>query len=320
MISDRKMAYAAGRALEQCLGLADSEKLLIVANPEKDRIARTLYNEGLKICSDAAMLFYPPGKLNGEEPPAVVSEAMLKADAVVAATVTSITHTRARKKACRAGTRIASMPGITEEIFVRGLSADYDEISRLSNEVFKKLDPAAVAHITSPSGCDLVLDIKNRAVISDGIIKAGGNCSNLPGGETELAPRTGDGILVADRCGLFITEPTKLEIKNGYISKFEGSPSGKRFNRLINESMEIDGNKNASFIAEFAIGTNKNAKVSGVILEDEKVYGTCHIAFGNNTSYPGGKNNSTLHIDVIILKPTIALDGKTIMQKGKLVD
>jgi leucyl aminopeptidase (aminopeptidase T) len=41
------------------------------------------------------------------------------------------------------------------------------------------------------------------------------------------------------------------------------------------------------------------------------------VAFGDNTSYPGGKNASCLHMDVIILKPTIALDGRTIMKNGK---
>jgi leucyl aminopeptidase (aminopeptidase T) len=320
MVSDKKMARAAETALTQYLGLKKGEKLLVVVNPEMERIGESLYREGLKLGAEAALLYYPPGKINGEEPPRLVGEAMAKADVVVAATVASITHTRARRRACQLGARIATMPGITDEIFVRGLGADYREISRLSNAIFAMLDSARVAHVTSPSGCDLVLDIRNRAVASSGNITAKGTCSNLPGGEAELAPKTANGVLVADRCGEYITEPTRLEIKEGFIVKYEGTPSGRRFKRLVEESMQVDGNKNASFIAEFAIGTNKQAKVTGVILEDEKAYGTCHIAFGDNTSYPGGRNKSTLHIDVIILKPTIALDGKTIMKKGKLVE
>jgi leucyl aminopeptidase (aminopeptidase T) len=173
--------------------------------------------------------------------------------------------------------------------------------------------------MTSPSGTDIVLDIRNRACVSDGNLRAKGAGGNLPTGESELAPKTADGVIVVDRCGDTITEPTRLEVENGHIVKYDNNPSGKRFKRMIEQAKKLDGNDNASFVAEFAIGTNKSAKVTGVILEDEKVYGTSHIAFGNNTSYPGGRNPSTLHIDVIIFKPTITLDGKTIMTKGKLV-
>lgn len=318
MISEKKMTQAARTALIQCLGLKENEKLLIVTNPEFERIGQALYNEGLRLGAQAALLYYPSGSMNGEEPPPLIASAMMKSDVVIAPTVSSITHTRARRQACKAGARIATMPGITEDFFVRGLSADYKELRTFTAKVFKLLDTARVAHVTSPSGTNLVLDINNRARVSDGDLRQRGAYSNLPTGETELAPKNAKGILVADRCGDYITTPTRLEIEKGHIVKYDGSASGRRFKRLIDEAKKRDGNENASFVAEFAIGTNKKAKVTGVILEDEKVLGTCHVAFGDNTSYSGGKNPSTLHIDTIIFKPTIALDGQTIMKGGKL--
>jgi leucyl aminopeptidase (aminopeptidase T) len=319
MVSERKIAHAANKALTQCLALKKGEKLLIVANPEKGRIAEALYNEGVKLGAQSALLYYPKGSMEGEEPPPLIAAAMLKADAVVAPTVSSITHTVARRKACKAGARVATMPGITDDFFVRGLSADYGEIAELSKKIFDLLKDASVAHVEAPSGTKMDMDIRNQPKTSDGNLKASGSFGNLPTGEAELAPRNANGRLVVDRSGAYITEPTALDIKDGYIVGYEGNPSGRRFKRLIQRSMDKDGNRNASFIAEFAIGTNKSAKVTGLILEDEKVYGTCHIAFGDNTSYPGGKNFSTIHIDTIVFKPTIALDGRTIMKKGKLV-
>lgn len=318
VVSERKMSQAAKTVLTQCMGAQAGEKVLVVTNPEYQRIGETIYREAIKLGAEAALLYYPKGKMNGEEPPPLIAAAMARSDIVVAPTVASITHTKARKSACKAGARVATMPGITEEFFVRGLSADYNELSGLTKRIYRILDEARVAHVTSPSGCDLVLDIRNRAKISDGDLKTRGAFSNLPTGETELAPRTAKGVLVVDRCAEYITEPTRLEIDKGYIVKFDGNASGRRFRRLIEKAMEYDGNKNASFIAEFAIGTNKKAKITGVMLEDEKVYGTCHVAFGDNTSYAGGKNESTLHMDVIVFKPTIKLDGATIMKDGKL--
>jgi leucyl aminopeptidase (aminopeptidase T) len=318
MISDKKMSRAAKTALTQCLGLKENEKLLIVTNPENQRIGEALYNEGVKLGAQAALLFYPKGTMNGEEPPQLISDAMYKSDVIIAPTVTSITHTAARRRACKGGARMATMPGITEDFFVRGLSADYEEIQKLTKKIHGYLDKAKVAHVTSPSGCDLVLDIRNKAVVSDGDLKKSGICTNLPTGETELAPKNAKGRLIVDRCGDWITEPTQLDLKDGYIVKFDSNASGRRFKRLIEQGMKRDNNNNAAFVAEFAIGTNKSAKVTGLLLEDEKVLGTCHVAFGDNTSYPGGKNPSTLHIDTIVFKPTITLDGRTILKKGKL--
>lgn len=318
MISDRKMARAARTALTQCLAVKPNERLLVVTNPENQRIGEALYREGVKLGAQAALVYYPKGTMNGEEPPPVIAEAMARSDVIVAPTVTSITHTAARRRACRAGARMATMPGITEDFFVRGLSADYEEIQKLTKRIHGYLDKAKVAHVTSPSGCNLVLDIRNRAVVSDGNLQKKGICTNLPTGETELAPRNAKGILVVDRCGDYITEPTRLELLDGHLVKYEGTPSGRRFKRLIEEAKKRDGNDNAAFVAEFAIGTNKSAKVTGLLLEDEKVLGTCHVAFGDNTSYPGGKNFSTLHIDTIVFKPTITLDGHMVMKNGKL--
>ena len=76
--------------------------------------------------------------------------------------------------------------------------------------------------------------------------------------------------------------------------------------------------KEARNIAEFGIGTNDKAKITGNILEDEKVIGTCHIALGNNAGF-GGKINVQLHLDGIIKKPTIWVDNKKIMENGKFL-
>ena len=67
--------------------------------------------------------------------------------------------------------------------------------------------------------------------------------------------------------------------------------------------------------AELGIGTNHAAVLCGNILEDEKVYGTVHIAFGSNTSF-GGTNKADCHMDGIILEPDLYLDDELIMKKG----
>ncbi len=57
-------------------------------------------------------------------------------------------------------------------------------------------------------------------------------------------------------------------------------------------------------LAELGIGTNDRARVTGVILEDEKIYGTVHIALGSNDTF-GGTVAAGIHVDGIITRPRL---------------
>ncbi len=314
------MLQAAHNALAQCMKVKEGESVLIVSNHEKQSVADALFQAAIDLKTDPYLLIYPAGKVNGEEPPALVGEMMKKADVVIAPTVVSISHTDARRNACANGhTRISTLPGITEEIFERGLGSDYDEIAALCRSIYGPLHEGRKARVTAPNGTDVEIDMPDGAVVCDGDISAPGAFSNLPDGEVLVAPTSANGVIVADRCARLITEPTRITVKDGFIVDIEDNESGRRFREMIEKTRAKDGNNNAAFIAEFAIGTNKKAKVTGVVLEDEKVYGTCHIAFGDNTSYPGGKNPSNWHMDVIIFKPTVSIDGRIIQQDGEIV-
>jgi leucyl aminopeptidase (aminopeptidase T) len=78
----------------------------------------------------------------------------------------------------------------------------------------------------------------------------------------------------------------------------------------------LSADSKARYAAEFGIGTNEKAKIIYNILQDEKVIGTCHIAFGTNINFHG-RNKSKVHIDLMLLKPTIKIDGKIIMKNGE---
>jgi len=76
--------------------------------------------------------------------------------------------------------------------------------------------------------------------------------------------------------------------------------------------------KNARNVAEFGIGTNSKAILSGIGLEEEKVLGTCHVAFGSNFDF-GGTVKADVHWDIVLLKPTIHFDNNKIMDGGELL-
>jgi aminopeptidase len=304
------------RILTDCLGVQPKEEVLIVTDDTRVNIAKALYEGACSLGCEAVMTVMQARELNGEEPPKMIAEAMKAADVVICPTEKSLTHTNARINAAKAGTRIATMPGITEEMFGQGaMTADYAKVEKLTNQVTQLLTQSRMARIEK-EGCVLTLDLTGRqGVPSPGVYKQPGKCGNLPSGEAYIAPLengvNGEMLIDGSMVGVGkLDSPLHVVIKNGRLQKITGDKSDQLQVLLANE-------RNAT-VGELGIGTNPSAILSGVILEDEKVYGTVHIAFGTNTSF-GGVNKADCHMDGIILAPTLYLDDQLVIEHGNFV-
>jgi leucyl aminopeptidase (aminopeptidase T) len=71
-------------------------------------------------------------------------------------------------------------------------------------------------------------------------------------------------------------------------------------------------------VAELGIGTNENARPSGEVLEDEKILGTAHVAFGASAAI-GGTVQVPVHLDCVVLEPDLTVDGTPVVRGGTLV-
>ncbi|RLF87179.1 aminopeptidase [Thermococci archaeon] len=306
-------------ALKQCLGVKEGESVLIIADEPERKIGYSLWMKAKELNTEAVYIEIIPRKMHGEEPPKPVAEAMKVADVVIAPTSKSITHTLAKKEACERGARVATLPGITEEIFIRTMNADYEEILALTNKIADILDNGSTVQITTSLGTDLEFSIEGRkAMRSTGVYRNPGECGNLPGAEAYIAPveGTANGTVVIDGSMAGIGDlknPIKLIVQDGYVEKIEGGDEAKKLEEILSRY-----GKEARNIAEFGIGTNPKARISGNILEDEKVFGTVHIALGSNYDF-GGKVKAPIHLDGIIKKPTVLIDGKYLFRDGNLV-
>ena len=302
--------------LQRCLGVKPEESVLIVTDDDCIEIGRTLYDSALSLNCEALLLCMAPREVSGQEPPAPVAQAMAAADVVICPTAKSLTHTNARIQAAKAGARIATMPGITKDMFGQGaMTADYTEVKRLTMQVVELLDKANFARIEK-DGHALTLDLTGRSGIpSTGVYLEKGESGNLPSGEAYIAPleNSSNGTMVVDGSMVGIgklDEPLYVTVDNGKLTSVRGAGSEKLDVLLENE-------RNAT-LCELGIGTNKEALLCGVILEDEKVWGTVHIAFGTNTSF-GGTNKADCHMDGIILKPDLYLDDLLVLKNGEFV-
>jgi len=314
-----KMGPSVYKALNDCLGLKRGEYFLVITDKEKMNIGRAFQKTAEQMGATAMLVEVPVSGLDGTEPPANVAKIWKEFDAFVAPTTYSLSHTKARREACEAGARGATLPGITEDILSRTLDIDYDEMKKVTSKLCGILDKGKEVKITSPGGTNLTFSIDGRKGDPDtGICNEKGDFTNLPGGEAYIAPKEGtaNGILVVDGSmgkGL-VDEPIRITIKDGRATKFEGGKSAREIAAIFAKQPPI-----ATNIAEFGIGTNPAARIGGNILEDEKVKGTIHIALGNNANF-GGKVDVPIHMDGIVRTPTFWVDGKKVMKDGELVD
>jgi leucyl aminopeptidase (aminopeptidase T) len=317
---DAGLRNAAEIAVKDCLKLQSDETLLVVTDTELREIGEALVEAGRSLGAVSVIMEIQPLSRNGEEPPAMVSEAMKHADAVVCPTSKSLTHTAARRNACAAGARVATMPGITIDTMVRGLGADYYAIAERTKQVTALLDTAKVARVTTKLGTDITMPIDGiKAISSTGLMHEPGSFGNLPSGESYMMPAEGktQGVFIVDGSMAGIGDlagkkPITITVRDGYAVEIAGGPEAAE----LRSKLEPLGEK-AFNVAELGVGTNDAAKIIGNILEDEKVMGTVHIALGNNMSM-GGTHDVPIHLDGIIKDPTLELDGVAIMKNGKL--
>jgi len=317
-VRDSGLTTAAVAAMG-CLGVGPTDDVLVLCNEEQRTIAESLAGAAGGWARSVRLLAYPTLTRDGEEPPPFVAEAMTEATVIFAPTTFSLSHTQARLEATRRGARIAAMPGLTVEIFRRAMPVDYSELKRAGERIAAELSAASTCRVTSPAGTDLVLRLEGRlAICDDGNLQAEAAWGNLPAGEAFIAPieTRGEGSIVFDGAlagyGM-LREPLRVTLAGGRATAADGEAA-----QWLLDTLDAGG-PTGRLIAELGIGTNPLAIMTGNILEDEKAAGTAHLAFGTSASF-GGTNVSTVHIDGMLLQPTVELDECLLIQKGELLD
>ena len=297
----------AGDAALDCLGVDSDDRLLVLCNEPQRGLADALAVAARARTGAVQVLEYPALSRESEEPPGWIAEAMLQASIVLATTTFSISHTRARIEASSRGARIAGIY-VSEEDFARTIDVDYGFLAQSGGEIAAALTAADTCRITSEAGTDVALSLAGRrALCDDGNLKEPGAFGNLPAGEAFIAPieTVGDGTIVFDGAlagyGL-LQAPLRLHLRDGRAVSTEGEAA-----EWLLSTLDAGGEHGRS-IAEVGIGTNPSAEICGEIAVDEKVLGTAHIAFGTSVAC-GGANEAGVHIDGLLLEPTVELDG-----------
>jgi leucyl aminopeptidase (aminopeptidase T) len=309
--------------IHTCMGLQRGEKILIVVDEPLSYARDALLAEAIKAepselwsytFPNAARPFseYPPQLLSIASQTDVVILLLASLDSAKESPAWVAGREALRKTKTRAGLGAY----IDQSILDLELSADYEQIAVYTLSLAERLRGSSTARVTTALGTDLRMSLAGREWQTDtGILRGQGVFGNLPAGEIYIAPieDSAEGMLVIDKCfpGLQLSEPVRLVFEKGRVMQIEGGAGAEYLEKVIaqhGDSMRV--------IAELGIGTNPEARLQGNIITDEKVLGTIHVAIGRN-DFLGGKNIAPTHIDGVVSQPTVWVDGKVLLEKGR---
>ena len=298
-----------------CLGVSEAEQVVIVADRTTESLGAALREAATRLGAEAVVAVMEPREVDGQEPPAAVAAALLAAQVFIAPTRRSLSHTGARKAASEAGARGATLPGVTEDMLARLMACDFAAMADRSRRVAELLSEAGEARVTCPRGSDMTFDLTDRdGIADDGDLSAAGAFGNLPCGEGFISPLDGSGtIVVATLASLGLPpEPVRITVDGGRLTDATGE-WGARWTGLM-DAAGAEGRN----LAELGVGTNERATLTGNVLEDEKMLGTVHVAFGASAGI-GGTVSVPVHLDCLIEQATLDVGGTRVLEQGRFV-
>ena len=315
-----RFEQAAAALLAKCMGLRRDESCLVVCDTSRKSLGSSVYEAAKQITSRANLLVVQMPGPEGWQPDTLsqLEKEMRSRDVILLLTGVSLSHTDARRRAVKGGARLASMPGITADMLERASWADYETISKRSERLKAILTDANSISVETELGTTISFSVRGiQAHMEDGLYSRAGTWGNMPAGEACIGPEEGsaEGVIMVDWSMSTIgrlEEPLQIRVEKGRAVEIEGRQA-----HTLLEKLRPYGPP-AFTVAEFAMGTNEWAQLSGVVLEDEKVFGTAHFALGNNISF-GGSTDVPIHLDGVLRAPTVRVDGTPIMAQGRLL-
>ena len=315
------MSRGARTLVEVCGNVQPGEQVLIISEPEMSRIASTLASAVYAAKAEPTIEIMPPRKSDGQEPPPPVAAAMRACDIFYSAVKVSITHSQAVIDAVKSGSRGLVMSQWTEDMMISGgIEADFKAVAPICKAVAEAMAGAKQVRLTTPFGTDLVMSTEGRRANVMTCMVSKGQFSGVPNVEANTAPIEGsaEGVIVTDAsipyAGIgLLREPVICKVEKGLIVSIEGG----RQARDLEEILRSKNDPNVYNIAEIGVGLNPKSVFSGIMMEDEGVWGSVHIGIGTNATV-GGKVRAAIHYDLIVTKATLTADGQTVLKDGEV--
>ncbi|MBP7828517.1 MAG: aminopeptidase [Kiritimatiellae bacterium] len=310
--------------LQHCGSVRTGESVLILCNPETRDLAEA-FRKSAESCTDSGRLVEMPfSASHGQEPSGEAREAMLGAALTISLCVYSLAHSAARVEAARNGGRFLSLPLYSWKLLDDpALVIDYRARRPDVDRVVGALTAGARARVTGPAGTDVELRLEHRqGNAAPGYVERAGDMGSPPDVEANIAPIEDGtrGVIVADgsittpEIGL-LESPLRLEVEGGRVRRVSGARAdyAETLERLLGGADSA-----RRVVGELGVGLNPVARLTGCMLTDEGCMGCIHFGLGSNATI-GGCNNAGYHLDVIVRSARLEVDGRTVLNGGRVM-
>ena len=307
--------------IDVCAEAKKDEKILVITDNTSMKIAMEMW-AALDGYVNKSLILMDDRNAHSEDPAPLVIAAMMEADVLFNVTKYSINNTWARQSACKAGARSVNMADYSLEMLEEsGIFTDYEEAKRMVDKIASGM-AGKTAHVTTPGGTDYTTNIEGAPVLAQygrSLVKS--QSSSPPDIECAVfaTPGFGEGVIVADASmthpdlGIVEKDPVKMFVKDGTVYDIQGGKNAETLKRILSEYTD----KRVYNVGEIGIGLNKACYLNGRMLQDEGCYRTAHLALGSNTRV--GEGDCQFHLDMMMWKPTIEIDGRVILKDGEIV-
>ncbi len=309
---------AAKNALENVLDAVAGESIVVACDEEKKGIGQAFADGALALGLWTRLIILETGKTIRREVPPQLLEVLTrqKPDIYINLMRGQREETPFRIRIVKLETRgrrsrLGHCPGVTMDMLTNGAlaltSEEHQRMQGFAERLLRALEGTVEIELHTPAGTNLSLSVKDRSFFTDTKLDwKTMKWMNLPTGEVLAAPieNSLSGRLLCDMAvgGIGpLKTPVEIVAKEGKALKVASKNNAVL--KGIEETLATD--EWSSIVGEFAFGINPKARFVEEFLEAEKIYGTVHIAFGDNLDYPGGRNPSKNHMDFLMSKPSV---------------
>jgi len=328
-----ELGKAAKILCEDLFKLKPGETFVITADTESDDRVVNATARAAFACDAKPMVIYTASPLGVGKaadpmlPLESLTAALLKADAWVEFNNKWLLYSTPYDIAMKENKKLRHLclVGMNVDMMVRNIGrVDYPNLEKFMKLVTKKTLSAKHMRITTPAGTDVEFNNEpgRKPIMELGYADTPG--SHMMAGQIGWSPNfesingtiVFDGSLVPPIIGI-LKEPVRLTIKKGEVVKIEGGKEAAEYEKWLKGFNHPQMLK----LAHVCYGFNPGARLTGDILEDERIWGGTEWGLGNVGAIlvPGGISGPS-HTDGICLNSSVWLDGVQIMDKGQILD
>ena len=328
-----ELGKAAKILCEDLFKLKPGETFVITADTECEKRVIDATATAAFACDAKPMVIYTASPLGVGKaadpmlPLESLTAALLKADAWVEFNNKWLLYSTPYDIAMKGNKKLRHLclVGMNVDMMVRNIGrVDYPNLEKFMMLVTKKTLSAKHIRITTPAGTDVEFNNEpgRKPIMELGYADTPG--SHMMAGQIGWSPNfesingtiVFDGSLVPPIVGI-LKEPVRLTIRKGEVVKIEGGKEATEYEKWLKSFNHPQMLK----LAHVCYGFNPGARLTGDILEDERVWGGTEWGLGNVGAIlvPGGISGPS-HTDGICLNSSVWLDGVQIMDKGQLLD